>query len=94
MIDVVRPVAATAAVKAPPRIDGADAQHAPVSTALRFRSRDFLARVFRDLLTALEKEGSETPFAVDGRFSYVETVRQFHKESEKVSRKGAKAQRK
>ena len=40
MIDVVRAVAATAAVKAPLRIDGADAQHAPVRSTLRFRVRD------------------------------------------------------
>src|SRR2546423_14329105 len=82
MVHVVRAVAAPAAVKTPPRIYRADAQHTPMGTALRLRSRDFLARVFRDLLTAREAQGGETPLAVDRRFSYVESVRQFHKESD------------
>ena len=51
MIDVVRAVAASATVKAPALVDGADAQATASAAPISFRIRNALAGVLRNLFT-------------------------------------------
>ena len=66
MIDVVRAIAAAAAVDTPVSIDVADAQNAPISRSSgRFQIGNAFAGVFRDLSTTFERNCGETAFAVN-----------------------------
>ena len=70
VIDVMRAVAAAAAVQTPAAIDVADAQDAPIAGSFsRFEIRYSLADVFSDLLAVTEMNSCETAFAVDWRFA-------------------------
>ena len=54
MIDVMRAIAATAAIQAPACVDCTDAQSSAVGTTLGFSLRDPLARVLRYFPSCLE----------------------------------------
>ncbi len=54
MIDIVRSIAAAAAIQTPPFVDAADTQSSPASSPSRFRISYFFARVLRDLSVTLE----------------------------------------
>ena len=69
VIDVVRAVAAAAAVQTPTTVDVANAKNSSIAAASgRFKVRDALPCVFGDLFSALEEFGGETALAVDSRF--------------------------
>ena len=66
VIDVMRAVAAAAAVQTPTAIDVADAQDRPVTRPLScFEIRNSLACVLSDLAAAPKGDRRETAFAVD-----------------------------
>ena len=66
MIDVVRSVAAAAAVQTEVAIDVTNAKKAPPARALGcFEISDSLAGVFSDLATSPKWDRSETTLAVD-----------------------------
>jgi len=70
VIDVMRAVAALAAVQTPAAIDIADAQDAPLAgPSSRFEIWYSLAGVLRDLFPATEVDSCETAFAVNWRFA-------------------------
>ena len=68
MVDVMRAVAATAAVYAEAPVDVADAQMAPLARAApRLQIRDSFPSVFGDLFSAFEIDGRETAVTIDSR---------------------------
>lgn len=70
VIDVVRAVAATAAVQTPAAVDIADAQDATIAgPSHRFKIRYAFAGVLSDLFAATEMNSCETAFAVNWRFA-------------------------
>ncbi|MDT5060004.1 MAG: hypothetical protein QOH63_463 [Acidobacteriota bacterium] len=69
VIDVVRAVAPATPVQTPPVIYGADAKHATIRPAIRFRIGDSLARIVGDFFAAREANRGKASFAVDTRFS-------------------------
>jgi len=70
VIDVMRAVAAAAAVQTPAAIDVADAQNAPIAgSSSRFEIWYPLAGVLSDLFAATEMNSRETAFAVNWRFT-------------------------
>ena len=70
MIDVVRAVAATAAVQTPAAIDITDTQDTAIAGASsRFEICYSLAGVLGDLFAATEMNSRETAFAVNWRFT-------------------------
>ncbi len=70
VIDIVRAVAATAAVQTPAAIDIADAQDATIAgPSHRFEIWYSLAGVLSDLFAATEMNSRETAFAVNWRFA-------------------------
>ena len=70
MIDVVRAVAPTRAIQAPPPVDVTDAQDAPVARApARFKIRNSLTRVFGNLSSAREPDGGEASLSINRRTS-------------------------
>ena len=78
MIDVVRAVAATAAVQTPAAIDIADAQDATIAgSSSRFEIWYSLAGVLSYLFAPTEVNSCETAFAVDARFSNCQAVCKF-----------------
>jgi len=69
VIDVMRAVAAAAAVQAPTTVNVADAKYPTIpATPGRFKVRDALARVLGDLSAARKTFSGKTAFAVDSRF--------------------------
>ena len=70
VIDVVRAVAAAAAVETPAAIDVADAQDATIAgPSSRFEICYSLAGVLSDLFAATEMNSCETAFAVNWGFA-------------------------
>ncbi len=70
VIDVMRAVAATAAVQTPAAVDIADAQDATIaSPSSRFEIWYSLASVLSDLFAATEMNSCETAFAANWRFA-------------------------
>ena len=65
VIDVVRAVAAAAAIQTPATIDVADAQLGSMRAALRFEIGNAFAGVFGDLAAAAKRNRREATFAVD-----------------------------
>jgi len=66
MVDVMRAVPAATAVQTPTTVYFTNSEHAPVSSAARFRVGDLLARVLRDFVSLLERQGRKAAFAVNG----------------------------
>ncbi len=67
VIDVMRTVAAAAAVQTPATIDVADAQLGSMRAALSFEIGNAFAGVFSDLAAAAKTNRREATFAVDWR---------------------------
>jgi hypothetical protein len=79
MVDVVCPIAATAAIYAPTIVHSADAQHAPpLAPAPGFRVGDSLARVVRDFLSPRKERGRKAALTVDGRFPDGQAMSELH----------------
>lgn len=76
VIDIVRAVSTTAAVKTPTTIYLANTQHPAMRSSARFGVRDLLARVLGDLVTLFESNGGEAAFAMNRRSSDCQTVRE------------------
>ena len=69
VIDIMRAVAAMAAIQTPTTVDVANAKYSSIATASgRFKVRDALARVLGDLSAARKTFRGKTAFAVDSRF--------------------------
>lgn len=54
MIDVMRPIASTAAIQTPALINTADTQLSPAGSPPGFSISDFLTRIFRNFSATLE----------------------------------------
>lgn len=65
MVDVMRAVAASAAIKTPTTVDVADAQFGSMCATLSFEIGNAFAGVLGDLTTAPKANSGETTFAVD-----------------------------
>jgi len=65
VIDVMRAVAAAAAVETPAAIHFTNPEHAAMRSASRFCVGDLLAGVLRDLVPLLEGNGGKAAFAVN-----------------------------
>lgn len=64
VVDVMRAIPTAAAVKTPPTVDFADAQHLSMRSPARFRVRDLLAGVLRNLMAFFKSDAGEAAFAV------------------------------
>jgi hypothetical protein len=65
VVNVVRPVPATASIQTPTIVDGADSQRLAMRPAIGFGVRDFFARVFSDLSARLERFCGKASFAMN-----------------------------
>ena len=78
VIDVMRTVAAAAAIKTPAVIQRADSQAPATCPAVCFRIRDPLSGVLRDLTMLPEAYRGKATFAFNVRARDVETVSKLH----------------
>src|SRR2546425_115712 len=79
VIDVVRAVAATAAIQTPATIDVANPQLGSMRPPTSFKIRYSCASVFGNLLAARKSNRRETTLAVDWRFPNRKTAGKFEK---------------
>ena len=77
MVDVMRAVAATAAVNTPLRVDLTDAQLGTVGAPFCLPRRYSFARILRDLPSAPEMSRRKAALAVNRGLAYRQPLRQF-----------------